>query len=152
MAVTSQQVREVLDRDEPDYEKAAEQLGPEALPILRKFVEGGDPSLAPKAVYLAGLIGDADAQPILELAAGSDDPSMRAAAAHGARHLRQEQAEEVLLTLLDDDDAAVRKTAVRAVPRGASEAVRKKLKVLRDVEPEPMVRDMAATALDDEEG
>ena len=81
MAVTSEQVRAVLDRDEPDYEEAA-RLGPDALPFLQRFVESGDPSLAPKAAYLAGRIGDPQAAPILELAAASADSSVRAAAAH----------------------------------------------------------------------
>jgi HEAT repeat protein len=143
MAVTSEQVRAVLDRDEPDYEEAA-RLGPDALPFLQRFVESGDPSLAPKAAYLAGRIGDPQAAPILELAAASADSSVRAAAAHGARHLRPEQAEPVLSTLLDDDDPAVRKTALQAVPAAPSPALLAKLNVLREVEPEPMVRELAA--------
>jgi HEAT repeat protein len=147
MAVTSEQVRAALDPEEPDYEAAA-QLGPEALPHLQRFVEGPDPSLASKAAYLAGRIGDPQAAPILELAAGSDDPAIRVAAAGGVGHLPDEQAEAVLLTLVDDDDPGVRKTALKAVPARPSEDLAAKIDVLREHEPEPAVRELAAEVFD----
>ena len=103
--------------------------------------------MASKAAYLAGRIGDARAAPILELAAGSPDPAVRAAAAAGAQHLGAE-AEAVLVILVDDDNPAVRKTALKAVPAHPSENLIAKLRVLREVEPEPMVREIAATTFD----
>jgi len=142
MAVTSEQVRAVLDLDEPDYEAAA-QLGPDALPHLQRFVEGGDPNLAPKAAYLAGRIGAPQAAPILDLAAVSDDPVIPVAAASGARHLPDEQTDALLLTLVDDDDPAVRKTALKAVPVSPSQDLAAKVEVLREHESEPAVRELA---------
>jgi HEAT repeat protein len=147
MAVTSEQVRAALDPEEPDYEAAA-RLGPEALPHLQRFVEGPDPNLASKAAYLAGRIGDPKAAPILELAAGSNDPAIRVAAAGGVGHLPDEQAEAVLLTLVDDDDPGVRKTALKAVPARPSEDLAAKIEVLREHEPEPAVRELAAEVFD----
>ena len=147
MAVTSEQVRSALDPEEPDYETAAE-LGPDALPHLQRFVEGPDPNLASKAAYLAGRIGDPQAAPILEVAATSDDPAIRAAAAGGVRHLPDEQADAVLQTLLDDDEPGVRKTALKAVPASPSEDLAAKVEVLREHEPEPAVRDLAAEVVD----
>jgi HEAT repeat protein len=147
MAVTSEQVRAVLDMDEPDYEAAA-QLGPDALPHLQRFVESGDPNRASKAAYLAGRIGDPQAAPILELAATSDDPVIRVGAAAGARHLADEQADTVLLTLVDDDDPGVRKTALKAVPASPSQDLMAKVEVLREHESEPAVRQLAAEVFD----
>ncbi len=72
---------------------------------------------------------------------------MRAAAASGAQHIGQ-AAESVVLALIDDGDPAVRKTALKAVSAQPSEEVLSKLSVLREVEPEPMVRDLAASILD----
>jgi HEAT repeat protein len=141
MPVTNEQVRAVLDADEPDYEAAA-QLGSDALPLLQRFVAGGDANLAAKAAYLAGRIGDPEAAPILELAAGSVHPGVRAAAASGAQHLGT-AAEPVLLSLLDDSDPAVRKVAIRATPSQPGEDLLAKLQVLREVEPEPAVRQVA---------
>lgn len=145
MAVTNEQVRAALDPDEPDYEAAA-QLGPDALPLLQRFVAGDNPNLAAKAAYLAGRIGDPAAAPILELAAGSADVGVRAAAASGAQHIGT-AAEPVLLTLLDDGDPAVRKLAIRATPAQPSEDLLAKLQVLREVEPEPRVRAIADEAV-----
>jgi HEAT repeat protein len=147
MAVTSEQVRAALDPEEPDYETAA-QLGPDALPHLQRFVEGPDPNLASKAAYLAGRIGDPQAAPILELAAGSEDPVIRAAAAGGVRHLPDEEADAVVVRLVDDDDPAVRKTALKAVPASPSEDLAAKVEVLREHEPEPAVRELAAEVSD----
>jgi HEAT repeat protein len=146
VAVTNEQVRAVLDPDEPDYEAAA-QLGPDALPLLQRFVAGSDPNLAAKAAYLAGRIGDPAAAPILELAAGSAEPGVRAAAASGAQYIGT-AAESVLLTLLDDDDPAVRKVAIKATPAQPSENLLAKLQVLREAEPESMVRRIAAETVD----
>jgi HEAT repeat protein len=150
MAVTNEQVRAILDLDEPDYDAAA-QLGPEALPILQRFVEGPNANRAAKAAYLAGRIGDPAAAPILEFAATSPEASVRAAAASGAQHIG-EAAESVLITLVDDDNPAVRKTALNAVPAQPGQELRSKLTVLRDVEPEPMVRDLAARILGEAPG
>jgi HEAT repeat protein len=147
LAVTSEQVRAALDPEEPDYEAAAG-LGPDALPHLQRFVEGPDPNLASKAAYLAGRIGDPKAGPILEQAATSDDPAIRAAAAGGVGHLPDEQAEAVVLTLVDDDDPGVRKTALKAVPASPSEDLAAKVEVLREHEPEPAVREVAAEVAD----
>ena len=56
MAVTMQQVLAQIDKDEPDYERAAK-LGKGALPHLRQIIEADDPMLASKATYAASLIG-----------------------------------------------------------------------------------------------
>ncbi|MEO6120660.1 MAG: hypothetical protein ABIW46_05875, partial [Acidimicrobiales bacterium] len=81
----------------------------------------------------------------------SQDAGVRAAAASGARYIGVE-AESVLVTLVDDDNAAVRKTALNAAPARPGQPLLDKLSVLRDVEPEPMVRDLAARILDDAAG
>jgi len=133
MTVTSEQVKAALDRE--DYDKAAE-LGVDALPHLLRFVEGGDPSLAPKATYLAGRIGGPQGAAILELAAASDEAVIRVAAAGGASHLPGEDIDAVLQTLVDDDDPSVRKVALRSVRADASVDLTAKVEVLREHEPE----------------
>jgi HEAT repeat protein len=139
MAVTSEQVRAELVKDEPNYEAAA-QLGTDALPHLQRFVESGDPNLAPKAAYLAGRIGVSQASPILELAATSDDAGIRVAAAAGVRYLPDEQADNVLLPLLDDDEPVVRKKALEAVPTTLSQDLADKVEVLQEYDSEQALR------------
>ena len=147
MAVTNEQVRAELVKDEPNYEAAA-QLGTDALPHLQRFVESGDPNLAPKAAYLAGRIGDSQASPILEMAANSADPGIRVAAATGVRYLPDEQADNVLLPLLDDDEPVVRKKALEAVPTTLSQDLADKVEVLQEYDSEQALRELAAEVFD----
>lgn len=108
MPVSMEDVRKVLDPDEPDYAAAAE-LGAEALPHLEQLVRGDDVMLASKATYAASLIqGGAG---IVETAADSGDPVVRVAAAAAARNLPAEPARQVLSRLSDDADAGIRKVA-----------------------------------------
>lgn len=114
MSVSMEDVRKVLDPDEPDYAAAA-QLGEDALPHLEELVRGNDPMLASKATYAASLIsGGADA---VATAADSEDPIVRVAAAAAARNLTPERAEPLLRRLSDDEDAGIRKVARASAPR-----------------------------------
>ncbi|HSF98851.1 MAG TPA: hypothetical protein VLA55_09180 [Ornithinibacter sp.] len=108
MTVSMEEVRKVLDPDEPDYAAAAE-LGEEALPHLDQLVRGDDVMLASKAAYAASLIqGGAET---VATAADSEDPVVRVAAAAAARNLPPEQARSVISQLSDDGDAGIRKVA-----------------------------------------
>lgn len=108
MSLSMEDVRRVLDPDEPDYASAAG-LGADALPHLEELVTGEDPMLASKATFAASLItGGSEA---VQTAARSEDPVVRVAAAAAARNLPRESAEQVLRRLSDDDDAGIRKVA-----------------------------------------
>jgi hypothetical protein len=122
MAVTMQQVRRVLDPEEPDYVEAAE-LGPEALPHLEKLVRQNDAMLSSKAAYLAALIPHGRAANVVKLAAESGDAVVRIAAAAAARLLPGSDASAVLEPLLGDSDAGVRKVALNAVETGAGASI-----------------------------
>jgi hypothetical protein len=115
VAVTKEQVRAELEKDEPNYPRAAG-LGPEALPHLEELAQEDDVMIASKAVYLAGLIEGEPADRLLADAASSDDPRIRVAAASAARHRSDEAASAVLVPLVKDDDMGVRKTALKSVP------------------------------------
>ncbi|AUI57232.1 hypothetical protein [Amycolatopsis sp. BJA-103] len=113
MAITFEQVRSALTPDEPDY-PSAKALGVEALPHLKSMVEGGEPMLAAKAVYLASLIDDDGVVDILMAAAANSEPSVRVAAAAGSRNLAPSRAEVVQAALTDDDDPGVRAKNAKA--------------------------------------
>lgn len=123
MTVTMEQVRNALLPEEPDYRAAAE-LGPEALPLLRELVDGDDAELATKAASLAGLIDHPDSVSVLEAAVGSAHASTRVAAAFATKHLSAERAGPVLARLLADDDAGVRKMAITSIPEEATAELR----------------------------
>ena len=116
MPVSMNDVRRVLDPEEPDYAAAA-QLGEEALPHLAVLVAGPDPMLASKAAYAASLLqGDIGAD-VVRAASASTDPVVRVAAAAGARNLSASVAREAITRLLNDDDAGIRKVVRAALER-----------------------------------
>ncbi len=123
MAVSMEDVRAVLDPEEPDYDAAA-RLGEGAMPHLRELTRGDDPMVASKAVYLAGLIGGDDAGDIVLTAAHDEDAAIRVAAASSTSRLSAEASEAVLVDLVADGDPGVRRIAQRAVPRVPSERLR----------------------------
>jgi HEAT repeat protein len=115
MAVSMDDVRRVLDPEEPSYEAAA-RLGPEALPHLQALVEGDEPMLAAKATYAASVLDGASGEKVIRTAAQARDPIVRVAAAAAARNLPAESARGVLERLVDDDDAGIRKVARASAP------------------------------------
>ena len=131
MAVTMAEVRAELERDEPNYARAAG-LGPDALPHLEELARGDDTMLATKAVYLAGLVQDERAAKLVEEAASADDPRVRVAAAAAARNVETERASGMLAPLVADDDAGVRKVALKSVPSDATEELRKAVQKVAD--------------------
>lgn len=143
MPVTIQQVRAVLDPEEPDYIQAA-QLGSDALPHIENLLKGADPMLASKAAYLASLIQDNRSITVLKEAAQSNYSAVRVAAAAGARNLALLAASDVLLGLLEDQDVGVRKVALKSAPVDAPPALRAKIQKLTNTDPEKFVRDLSS--------
>lgn len=142
MPVTMNDVLTELDRDEPDYDRAA-RLGPEALPLLGDILAADDPMRASKAAYLAGLIRDPGAETTLQQAAGHRDARVRVAVAHTlANH--EEPSEDLLGRLLDDDDPGVRKLALRSTAARGSARLRDKVSAIADNDPEEHLRTMAS--------
>ncbi|MGQ7095564.1 hypothetical protein ACUOBA_44770, partial [Escherichia coli] len=74
--VLKEQLIELLDRDEPDYNSAAS-LGPECLPDLLELTKEGGARLAPRAVYTASLIKDNNVTEILKEGASSPIADVR---------------------------------------------------------------------------
>lgn len=142
MPVTMEEVRAVLDPEEPDYAAAA-LLGPEALPHLRALVESGDAMLASKAAYAAGMIDGDEAVEVLREAAQSDEPTVRVAAAASVANLGADTSAELLEGLVADDDPGVRKVARAAVPEDAPASLRARLEELPE---EPSAGGDAGTA------
>jgi HEAT repeat protein len=163
MAVSMHDVTAALMPEEPDYEQAA-QLGPEALPHLATLVQTADSMLASKAVYLASLIPDPQAEAILLQATESGRPEVRVAAAAGARNLGGPAASDVLVAALSDADSGVRKVALKSVPMaatpvageatavgeaGLSPELRAKVAELTTDDPEPFIRDLSREVLEE---
>ena len=148
MAVTMKQVQMALDPDEPGYQPAAQDLGPEALPFLEEIIRRSDEGLASKAVYLASLIADDHSSAVVELGAGRAEAGVRVAAAAGALNIAPRLRGPVLLRLLDDEDVGVKKVALKAVAGQSDAALIARVEVLARTGAEPALRSLAQEVLD----
>jgi HEAT repeat protein len=142
-----EQVRIALDPDEPDYAQAR-RLGPEALPHLSEIVAAGDPMLASKATYLAGLIAAEGSADVLSRAAQSPDPVLRVAAAGAARNLAPRDASDILVELVADDDVGVRKVALASASPEATAELQERIRYASQNDAAPRIRELAAETLE----
>lgn len=131
MAVTIEEVRDLLNAEEPDYPRLAALFGQEALPHLDAMIAGADVGLAAKAASLAGVIGGEGSMAVLDHAAQHEHRVVRVAAAAATRHVDSSVGAPVLLRLLDDDDAGVRRVAMKHGSNSAASDVRVKVDELR---------------------
>jgi HEAT repeat protein len=122
MAITIEQVRAVLEPDEPNYEYARA-LNVEAIPLLEQLVHGTDPLLASKAAYAVGLINSPEAVRVLESAARSSAPPVRVAAAAALSELPSHLGTEILIQLFDDPDRGVRRLALQSAEKTSGCAI-----------------------------
>ncbi len=143
MAVKMSQVKSALEPEEPQYREAAK-LGAEALPHLKKLVNGDDPLLASKATYLAGLIDAEGSGDIVALAAQSDQVTVRVAAANSAANIT-DAASAVFEGLLSDNDVGVRKAAVKSIGNAKRGDLKPLVQRLADGDTAVSIRDLAAS-------
>ena len=145
MPVTMKQVLAEIDRDEPDYAKAAK-LGPEAVPHLRQIAEADDPLRASKAAYLASLIPGKESLDLLTAAAGRHEAEIRVAVAHALRNTKNAP-HAVLEQLLDDRDPGVRKVTLRTVGHLKVPALRDKVATIAKNDEDEFLRTAATTTM-----
>jgi hypothetical protein len=142
------QIRTVLQAEEPDYPALAEKFGPGALAYLAEIIAGEHSMLASKAAYLAGVIGTESAVPVIRQAAASADVRVRVAAAAAAANLPSDTASDLLVSLVDDTDVGVQKVALRSVPQNPSAALFSRVEALSVGGAHHAVKKASAAAID----
>lgn len=121
MAVTLEQVRNLLESDEPKYSAAAK-MGAALLPHLQSIVTSPDEDTASKAAYLASLVNDPRAAQVMQAAARHRSPLVRLAVAAAARTTRVPNAASAVASLTRDRDTGVRKAAGKSARGGSGTA------------------------------
>ena len=141
MPVTMEQVLAQLDKEEPDYEFAA-QLGPEVLPHLIHLVQGNDLGRASKATCLASFIDAEQSATVLNIAAHSPHPALRTAAAVSLSNLK-EISPDLVTDLLNDENVGVRKWTLKALEIHRPTEVKAKVQEIAKSDPDMMLRQLA---------
>jgi len=143
------EVRRELDKDELDYPALATQLGPGSLRELHELVTEDEPRIASKAAYLAGLIAGPTSHEVVSLAAGSRHDVVRLAAAATLPTLPVEQATGIAEALLSDPDVGVRARAVQSAAKLDQSPLADQVRAMAEDDPEPGLRDLAASLSED---
>jgi hypothetical protein len=134
VSVSMKDVVDHLDREEPDYARAAE-LGVEALPHLMVLVQGEDVGLATKAVSLASMIDSEHSAEALALAARHREPIVRVTAAASLVNLARIPS-ALATSFLTDSDSGVRKWALRSLEVRPTPGVRSHVEAIVRGDPE----------------
>jgi HEAT repeat protein len=114
VAVTRSQVLAVVRLIEPNV-VAAQKLGPDALPHLRKLIRDEDIGLARRAASVATKISDARAVSVVTVATQSPHPEVRLAAAAELWRLAKFDVAKPALRLIADPDPSVRRRTLRSL-------------------------------------
>ncbi|HSK03704.1 MAG TPA: hypothetical protein VK932_20770, partial [Kofleriaceae bacterium] len=114
MALTMNQLRTLLDPDEPSYAQIRALLQPDDVANLEALATGPDLMLATKAAYALSLIGTLPARDALERLAAAGPGDVRIAVAAGLPNLRGLDVSALAARLLGDPDLSVRKGAIKA--------------------------------------
>jgi hypothetical protein len=147
MPPPSKDIGRELGVDEPDYAALADRLGTDALPQLEELVAEGDPLIAPRAAYLAGLIASGTCDRVVLLALGSDRAVVRVAAAGTLTTLHSAAARRIVEKLLSDPYVGVRAWGVRY--GAASWALGQDVRARALDDRDPAIRELAARLFDD---
>lgn len=138
-----EEIRRELDKDELNYRALSLQFGEAAMPYLKSLVAEDQPRLAPKAAFLAGVIGGESSHEVVALAARSRHDVVRVAAASALARLPASRAVEIAETLLKDADAGVRVRAAKSAGKLGSVALRVRLREMAAHDPVLHVRTLA---------
>lgn len=142
MAITRSTVLNFLRREEPDFEQAARALGDDAIPHLKRLVEGPDTQLAAKAASLAGFFASDHAIEVISLAANDSRRNVRVSAAVAlARHPRAPT--DLFNRLLGDPEAGVRKWALKSLETAQPRGMKKQVQRVAESDSEPGLRELA---------
>jgi HEAT repeat protein len=143
--VTKKRVVAALKAD--DY-SAAQQLGVDAIPDLRRIAKEDDLLMAAQAAYLAGLIDVKESLGVIEIAARSRKTGVRVAAAAAAANLTQADPAPILMRLLRSRNPTVRRWALRSTASPPSEVLRPELAKIRAGDSLDELRAMAERILE----
>lgn len=152
-------VIEFLSSEEPDYDKARDKFlsrSKDVTKVIETFLGGKNIGLIEKGIYFLSILDDDPGfLGIAREAIKHDDPRVRGAVADALNNVAvvDEDVLPIYLTLFEDSDVGVRKLSLLATPMGdradsvpsdVNDQLLAKIKQMRDSDPEPGIREIAA--------
>jgi HEAT repeat protein len=135
MAHTKDEIKKMIDLDEPEYPIIVSKLTADDIPILIELSGDANMAIATKAVSCLGLMNTDKAVEGIKIAVAHNNPVMRVAAAHALKNSATlPSAVKLIDTLLDDQDIGVRKFALKTVDHSNIKSLKAKVKAMGDKE------------------
>jgi HEAT repeat protein len=135
MAHTKDEIKKMIDLDEPEYPIIVSKLTADDIPILIELSGDANMAVATKAVSCLGLMNTDKAVDGIKIAVAHNNPVMRVAAAHALKNSAGlPSAVKLIDTLLDDKDIGVRKFALKTVDHSNIKSLKAKVKAMGDKE------------------
>ncbi|MBY0519835.1 MAG: hypothetical protein K2P79_05345 [Sphingomonas sp.] len=142
MPMTDEELKFALGNEEPQYGVIIVQLTPADIPRLQALAEGGDVSLASKAIYLASLLKEDAAHQIVARAAKSGNELLRVASATALQNLPTIARAQVAEMLIQDHNPSISKMVIRAIDAPSPQLQQR----LRDLETRSTVPELKQLA------
>jgi HEAT repeat protein len=135
MAHTKDELKKMIDLDEPEYPIIVSKLTADDIPLLIELSGDANMAVATKAVSCLGMMNTDKAVDGIKIAAVHNNPVMRVAAAHALKNSSAlPSAVKLIDTLLDDKDIGVRKFALKTVEHSNIKSLKAKVKIMGDKE------------------
>jgi hypothetical protein len=135
MPHTKDELRKMIDLDEPEYPAIVSKLTADDIPLLIELSRDSNMAVATKAVSCLGLMNNEKAVEGIKIAAAHNNPVMRVAAAHALKSSSKlPSAVKLIDTLLDDKDVGVRKFALKTVHHSNISSLKTKVKLMAEKE------------------
>lgn len=130
MALSKQDLILLLGNEEPNYSQIKKKMGKDDIIHLKQIAESRDMMMASKAVYLAGLLKEEDANNIVEKAAKSKKEILKIAAASTLPNLNAAKRNAIALKLIDEEDVSVKKLVIKSLDRTAPVSLKNKVQLI----------------------
>ncbi len=150
MALSKEDLRLLLSNEEPNYPNLAKQINKNNLKDLMSIAKGNDAMLASKAIYLASLLHDAEADEIVDYASKSRNALKKIAAASAIVNLEVGHKKDIIAQrLLRTTDVSLKKLVLNALKKGekVSPRLKKSIESISRVDKNSLIKDLSKQTL-----
>lgn len=115
MALSRDEMINLIHRDEPDYGAIKDQLKAEDIDLLTELANSNTLALATKTLYCLGYFDEPRALETLSEKSSDKNPLIRLAVAYTLRNMKKQDSRGIARTLLHDEDPGVRRVTLNFI-------------------------------------